>query len=44
MQIPCLDAQRGKNQDENTSPTEQKEEQELQYRSPTTESLHIIKG
>ena len=40
MQIPCLGTQQGEDQDENTSPKEQKEEQELKCRPPTTESLH----
>ena len=39
MQIPCLGTQQGKDQDENTSPKQQKE-QELQYRPATAESLH----
>ena len=39
MQIHCLGTQQGEDEDENTSPKEQKEEQELQH-WPPTESLY----
>ena len=39
MKIPCLGTQQGKDEDGNTSPKEQKEEQEPQH-WPPTESLY----
>ena len=41
MYIPCLGTQQGEYEDENTSPKEPKEEQELQYRPPTTKKPSI---
>ena len=40
MQIPCVGTQQGEDEDENTSPKEPKEEQELQNRPPSTKSSY----